>query len=152
MSTRSLVFSLFQGFICLIIHEKYDCCPETYDFAIVKLESVLRFSAEIAAVCLPDPRFSASKYAGQEGVVSGWGKTDIRAINTSPVLKDLKVRIFSNEECKELKNDYIKRKELSEKWWRDRYGGHQKDNVRKFTHTQVNFLCFYFVWNYVLRG
>ena len=100
----------------IIIHEKYDTSPFFYyDFAIVKLETTLRFSAEIAAVCLPDPRFSASKYASQEGVVSGWGKTDIRAINTSPVLKDLKVRIFSNEECKELKNDYIRRKELSEK-------------------------------------
>ena len=100
-------------------HQKYDYRKADpiymdYDFAILKLESILRFSAKIAPVCLPDPRFSASKYAGQIGVVSGWGMTDIDSTITSPVLKDLRVRIFSNclfEECLEIKKDFFERRE-----------------------------------------
>ena len=41
--------------------------------------------------------------------MSGWGKTDIEATRTSPVLKDLNVMIFSNEECIEMKKDFYER-------------------------------------------
>ena len=89
----------------IIMHEKYDQ-PKTksyqYDFTILKLESILKFSSTVAAVCLPDPQFSASKYVGRKGMISGWGNVDMASTTTSLVLKDLKVIILSNEECREV--------------------------------------------------
>ena len=63
----------------IIIHDQYDP-PKTsfqYDFTILKLESILKFSSTVAAVCLPDPKFSASKYVSRKGLVSGWGNMDM---------------------------------------------------------------------------
>ena len=88
----------------IIIHDQYDP-PKTsfqYDFTILKLESILKFSSKVAAVCLPDPKFSASKYVGRKGVVSGWGNMDMASTTMSLVLKDLDVIILSNEECREV--------------------------------------------------
>ena len=73
----------------------------------------MTFSSRIAPICLPEPGVSSPKYAGQMGVVSGWGMTDIEATETSPVLKDLEVTIFSTEECTEIYKDFIERYELS---------------------------------------
>ena len=66
------------------------------------LQSIFRFSSTVAAVCLPDPMFFASKYVGRKGVISGWGNVDIASTITSLVLKDLDVIILSNEECREV--------------------------------------------------
>ena len=100
----------------IINHKKYTRVqsPETpqYDFSIVRLESSLMFSAKVAPVCLPEPGAANPKYAGQKGVISGWGKTDIYDIKTSPVLKHLKVNIFSNEDCLKIYQDFIERKAL----------------------------------------
>ena len=95
----------------IIIHDQYDP-PKTsfqYDFTILKLESILKFSSSVAAVCLPDPKFSASKYVGRKGVVSGWGNMDMASTTTSLVLKDLDVIILSNEECREVIENPIPR-------------------------------------------
>ena len=95
----------------IIIHDQYDP-PKTsfqYDFTILKLESILKFSSKVAAVCLPDPKFSASKYVGRKGVVSGWGNMDMASTTTSLVLKDLDVIILSNEECREVIENPIPR-------------------------------------------
>ena len=95
----------------IIIHDQYDP-PKTsfqYDFTILKLESILKFSSKVAAVCLPDPKFSASKYVGRKGVVSGWGNMDMASTITSLVLKDLDVIILSNEECREVIENPIPR-------------------------------------------
>ena len=75
----------------------------------------MTFSSRIAPICLPEPGVSSPKYAGQIGVVSGWGMTDIEATETSPVLKDLTVRvtIFSTEECTEIYKDFVERYALS---------------------------------------
>ena len=95
----------------IIIHDQYDP-PKTsfqYDFTILKLESILKFSSKVAAVCLPDPKFSASKYVGRKGVVSGWGNMDMASTTTSLVLKDLDVIVLSNEECREVIENPIPR-------------------------------------------
>ena len=102
----------------IINHKKYVGVPKGdkrfvgYDFSIVRLEVSLVFNAKIGPVCLPEPGASNPKYAGQKGVISGWGKTDIYDINTSPVLKHLKVNIFSNEDCLKIYQDFIERKAL----------------------------------------
>ena len=95
----------------IIIHDQYDP-PKTsfqYDFTILKLESILKFSSKVAAVCLPDPKFSTSKYVGRKGVVSGWGNMDMASTTTSLVLKDLDVIVLSNEECREVIENPIPR-------------------------------------------
>ena len=83
------------------IHDKWNPLENAYDFGLVKLASPLTFSASVAPVCLPDPAFSSTKYAGWTGTVSGWGATDPDGMNTSTVLKDLEVTVLSNEECLE---------------------------------------------------
>jgi len=66
-----------------------------YDFALLQLDSVISFSANIRPVCLPSD--VNEDYAGRSAIYTGWGKTE--SGRGSSFLREVDVDILSNREC-----------------------------------------------------
>ena len=90
-----------------------------YDYAILKLKKKLTFSKTgPVAACLPTIQTNQqwADYAGKDAMASGWGGTTKLGANsdvfeevTPSKMKELNVKVWSNQDCKEEFNKKGKR-------------------------------------------
>ncbi len=83
-----------------LIHSEYH--PRFYhnDIGLIKLGSSVTFREDISPICLPllNQDVEADGHAGQLHTAAGWGTTRFRG-PTSDVLKEIPLRVLSNEDC-----------------------------------------------------
>jgi len=73
-----------------------------YDISILTLEEKVIFSNTVYPACLPsDP---SEQYAGQLGVITGWGRTEFGSPAT--YLQKLDVSIWPNDQCQQIYGPY----------------------------------------------
>jgi len=73
-----------------------------YDISILTLEEKVIFSNTVYPACLPsDP---SEQYAGQLGVITGWGRTEFGSPAT--YLQKLDVLILPNDQCQQIYSPY----------------------------------------------
>eukprot|EP00095_Tigriopus_kingsejongensis_P008115 maker-scaffold184_size276635-snap-gene-1.34 protein:Tk08115 transcript:maker-scaffold184_size276635-snap-gene-1.34-mRNA-1 annotation:"uncharacterized protein LOC641564 precursor" len=84
----------------ILIHPDYDPESNDNDMALLRLEKSVSFSSytHIRPVCFP----LAKPDPGSEVIVSGWGKTDALATQTSDILREATLKMVSKSECEEL--------------------------------------------------
>ena len=86
-----------------IIHPSYDPRKFYYDFALLKLTSIISFAYNsIAPACLAD----VGNFAGYPGVVTGWGRLT-HGGSSSHLLREVTVDIMSNSDCEAVYGDFI---------------------------------------------
>ncbi len=80
-----------------IVHPDFDRIKNAsyYDVSILILEEAVVFSDKIRPICLPEsPSVEADHLAGVAVSVSGWGVTDVDAIDASDTLKTARMTIY----------------------------------------------------------
>ncbi|KAH8365821.1 hypothetical protein KR093_004833 [Drosophila rubida] len=80
----------------VIVHPEYDAVRVLNDLALIRLPAELHFSAYIQPARLPDPKHL---HGNENGLVSGWGVTDIQHPTSSNILQYYDVRILSLDDC-----------------------------------------------------
>merc|ERR1712198_196125 len=87
----------------ILNHPQYNAGTMKYDFSILTIEEKVIFSNSVYPACLPsDP---SEQYAGQIGVIAGWGRTEFGYQST--YLQKLDVLIWSNDLCREIYDPYF---------------------------------------------
>lgn len=86
-------------------HEQFNAHSYDNDIAILELKKAIEFGPKIQSACLPQS--NADDYSGKIGMIAGWGRIEERG-NTSPILRQVIVPIWSKEKCYE--SDYGKRR------------------------------------------
>ncbi|KAJ7335411.1 hypothetical protein JRQ81_013352 [Phrynocephalus forsythii] len=81
----------------VIRHPKYNSWLLDNDIMLIRLESPVELSAEIA----PIPLSSGCAPAGTSCLISGWGNTLSNGVNYPDLLQCLNAPILSEQECKE---------------------------------------------------
>uniref|UniRef100_A0A182ILD6 Phenoloxidase-activating factor 2 n=1 Tax=Anopheles atroparvus TaxID=41427 RepID=A0A182ILD6_ANOAO len=84
------------------VHSEFDQVSYENDIAMLKLIQPSFFNSYIWPICMPPLDDS---WAGKEAVVTGWGTQFFGGPN-SPVLMEVKIPIWSNQECQDV---YINR-------------------------------------------
>jgi len=88
--------------IDILNHPQYDEFNGQYDFSILTLAEKVIFSNTVSPACLPsDP---SEQYAGQKGVIAGWGATEF---GSPTFLQKLDVSIWSNDQCIQELGEYF---------------------------------------------
>jgi len=82
----------------IISHPKYNDQTMDMDFALLKLEKKIDFSANshIRPICLPDN--VNELYTNAEAIVTGWGTTSSGG-SASSTLQEVMVKVISNSDC-----------------------------------------------------
>jgi len=82
----------------IISHPKYNDQTMDMDFALLKLEKKIDFSANshIRPICLPDN--VNELYTNAESIVTGWGTTSSGG-SASSTLQEVMVKVISNSDC-----------------------------------------------------
>ncbi|XP_063705416.1 trypsin-1 [Culicoides brevitarsis] len=80
-------------------HKGFDTSSYNNDIALLKLRKPITFSRSIRPICLPK---EYSEYAGNTGIVAGWGRTSEGGSLPAEIQK-VEVPILSNQECKSMK-------------------------------------------------
>ena len=94
----------------IIYHEKFRDWDENYrnpdpnkskymiyDYAIITLEEPLTFSDKIQPACLPHTQ--TDMFVNRVAITSGWGGFGHPTANFAPKLKEVKMKVWSNEDC-----------------------------------------------------
>lgn len=82
----------------VFVHEKYVPSDMLDDIGLIRLSSVVTFTAYVRPICLWDPlRASLSDVANQMGIVVGWGLTERKTL--SRFLKHTFLPIVSHATC-----------------------------------------------------
>ena len=97
----------------IIAHPNFDFQKKEFDFAILTLVSPLTFTTAVAPICLPSSVVSLnpdvySDYSQQIATVTGWGDTSADD-SVSDTLQEVDVKIMSNDNCKNIWGNQIKR-------------------------------------------
>ena len=79
------------------IHEGYS--KYTHDVAILELSTPVKFDKTIRPVCMPAEN-SLKDYNGQETIAAGWGYTLGKRDGKLSKLREAKVNVVTNKECK----------------------------------------------------
>ena len=79
------------------IHEGYS--KYTHDVAILELSTPVKFDKTIRPVCMPAEN-SLKDYNGQETIAAGWGYTLGKRDGKLSKLREAKVNVITNKECK----------------------------------------------------
>ncbi|KAL5285031.1 TMPRSS6.2 family protein [Megaselia abdita] len=79
------------------IHPLYNPTTFDNDIGLLKLESSVKFDELLRPVCLPYS--NGDNYAGQMGLVTGWGDTSENSHILPSVLREVYVPIISNQQC-----------------------------------------------------
>lgn len=86
-------------------HEYFDTVSFDFDIALLELDKAVEFGPKIQPACLPQIQFE--DYSGKIGMIAGWGRLGEQE-QTSPVLREVVVPIWSKDECYE--SDYGKKR------------------------------------------
>ena len=86
----------FYGVKKTILHSKYDPPSHLHDIAILRLDRLVHFTADIQRICLPSP--SINSLDGQDAYVAGWGTLDFMGASSAS-LREVRVPIWNNEDC-----------------------------------------------------
>ena len=102
-----------RAIAAITAHPNFDFQKKEFDFAILTLVSPLTFTTAVAPICLPSSVVSLnpdvySDYSGQVATVTGWGDTSADD-SVSDTLQEVDVKIMSNDNCKNIWGNQIKR-------------------------------------------
>ena len=87
----------------IIIHPSYDNAKLYYDFALLKLTSIISFANNrMAPACLAD----VGSFAGYPGIATGWGAL-VQNGDSAWTLREATLDIWSNSDCKTKYGSYI---------------------------------------------
>ena len=94
----------------IVMHQLYGQAQQAivYDYAILRTKTVIGFSPNVNAACLPN--FDPSTAENKNLQASGWGKISRLGgkYNDSLVLKTVTIRSYPNQECCKFVEDDIK--------------------------------------------
>ncbi|XP_066991103.2 venom protease isoform X3 [Anabrus simplex] len=81
------------------VHPNYK--PPAYynDLAVLKLAQTVKFGRYVKPICLPEK--TNNSYEGAVAILTGWGYLSFGG-DKSPVLQEVSVTVFNNEECRRL--------------------------------------------------
>ncbi|XP_044726943.1 brachyurin-like [Chrysoperla carnea] len=80
------------------VHPNYDPYNIENDIAIIELDEEVPLNEQINIVPLPKRSDASNQFAGEQGTLSGWGKTSDSG-SISPVLRFMSNPILTNSEC-----------------------------------------------------
>ncbi len=74
-----------------------------HDIAVLKLSKAIdfkKYKGNALPICLPAKEERGEEYTGQQGTVSGWGKTMRNQVIPTMFLQTASMKILSGEQCK----------------------------------------------------
>lgn len=110
-----------RSVVKMVRHPKFEAKTFNNDIAVLKFDDPVPFSRSIGPVCLPQSgiqqfnvfrdssvfltfsiTFTDIEYAGKIAVVTGWGRVNETG-NISPILRQVDVPVYTNQECHKTK-------------------------------------------------
>jgi len=86
-----------------VVHPQYDSNALINDVALVKLGGAVTLNQYVQVVKLAD---GSDTYAGQQGTITGWGKTRDDQLVVTDILRYANNNILSNVQCKAAGSEY----------------------------------------------
>ncbi|GLV43287.1 uncharacterized protein CBL_14035 [Carabus blaptoides fortunei] len=80
----------------LIQHSDFDRTTYDNDIAIIKLNRRTTFNSYIWPICLPPPDLD---FVNVSATVTGWGRQGYGTVNTSNVLMEVSLPVWTNDQC-----------------------------------------------------
>lgn len=83
----------------IVAHESYRNDKHQADIAMFKLSEPLKWTKDVAPICLPTPAMDHNEYVGELSTLIGWGTTKFGNQRASDILQEVEVPIVSTAEC-----------------------------------------------------